>query len=333
MPSLDQSNRSWYAYVTSLSVLVFIVDALTPLGYAEWAFYVLPVALCMLQSRPQLPFIVSLALMPLVLFGFILSPPGVNPTVAIVNRSLAVLTVWGVAYIARRVIVERVLAARLMWTEQGRIEVSRSMLGEPTVDEVAEKILHALARHIDAQVGVLYRIEQDALVRTATFALDPSQTKQTIPLGSGILGEAARDGKPLILRGLPGEPLEIASGTRQVLPRHLLIAPVTSEGHISGVMEFGFLKEGTFQDELKLLGLVADKIGGAIRSAQYRQHLKDLLEETQRQSEELQTQAEELRVTNEELSEQTKALQEAQAPLEIQHNELGDANVQPEDAQ
>jgi hypothetical protein len=41
----------------------------------------------------------------------------------------------------------------------------------------------------------------------------------------------------------------------------------------------------------------------AVRSGQYRLHLLNALEETQRQAEELQLQSEELRVSNEELEE------------------------------
>ena len=67
---------------------------------------------------------------------------------------------------------------------------------------------------------------------------------------------------------------------------------------------------------------MAEPIGNAVRSAAYRAHLQNLLEETQRQSEELQAQSEELRVSNEELEEQGRALKESQVRLENQQAEL-----------
>ncbi|HWA26522.1 MAG TPA: response regulator, partial [Lacunisphaera sp.] len=69
----------------------------------------------------------------------------------------------------------------------------------------------------------------------------------------------------------------------------------------------------------------------AIRAANYRSHLQNLLEETQRQSEELQAQGEELRVSNEELEEQTRALKETQGRLELQQAELEQTNSQLEE--
>jgi CheY-like chemotaxis protein len=59
--------------------------------------------------------------------------------------------------------------------------------------------------------------------------------------------------------------------------------------------------------------------------------LKELLEETQRQSEELETQQEELKQTNEELSEKTGMLEKSQAELRAQQEELQQTNEELEE--
>ncbi|HZW20822.1 response regulator [Noviherbaspirillum sp.] len=330
MPVLKQTTFN-DAYLVGLAILVFVIDAVTPLGYSEWVLYVLPVAICVRQSRPQLPLLVAVALMPLLILGYFLSPPGVDTEMAIINRLFSIPPVFGVAYLARWVIEERLLAQKLMWFEHGRAEVAKHLLGEPTVGEVAENILHSLARYFDAQVAVLYRLDGDALQRTATYALDLSQAAERIPAGSGTAGEVVREGKAVVLRGLPGDFLRISSAIGSAAPAHVVVAPLMAEGHVEGVVEFGFLRQDSFENEVRLLELVANKIGSALRSALYRQNLKDLLEESQRQGEELQAQQEELRVTNEELNAQAKALQEAQAELETQHSVLEQANVQLEE--
>ncbi|HEY8605650.1 MAG TPA: response regulator [Noviherbaspirillum sp.] len=335
MPVRDHTHRYAYSYIFGVMLLVFLIDSLTPLGFAEWVFYILPVALCVLDRRPQLPVVVTLVMMPLLVMGYLLSPKGANETMALVNRMLAVFVVIAVAWLARRVIVERVQAEHLMWIERGRAEVSRNMLGEPTVQEVAERILHALARYFGAQVAVLYRREGMELVRTASFALDPDNTRERIPLGAGLAGEVARDGQAMVVSDLPAEYLRVVSGIGQAQPAKALIVPVFAGGQTTGVIEFGFLQSRGLDVDLdaerELMGLVADKIGSAMRSAVYRQELKDLLAETQRQSEELQAQQEELRVANEELGEQANALQQSQAQMELQHSELEQANVQLEE--
>ncbi|HEY4542668.1 MAG TPA: response regulator [Noviherbaspirillum sp.] len=331
MATYDQTSRYSFAYVLALSIFVFLVDAMTPLGYAEWVLYVLPVLLCVLGSRADLPFRTALGLLPLMIAGYFLSPPGADPSVAIFNRAMAVFTVAGVAFLARRVIVEKLTAQHLMWIEKGRAEVARNILGEGSLSEISEKVVHALARYMGAQVAVCYRRRGDTLVRVASFALDGQAAPEEIAVGTGLVGAVAREGRAEIVRMVPEDYLPVQSATARTQPAQVLIAPITMDGRVTGVMEFGFLHAQPLNDELKLLSLVAEKIGSALRSADYRQHLKDLLEETQTQSEELQAQQEELRVTNEELAEHARALQESQSELEAQHSELEQANVQLEE--
>ena len=112
----------------------------------------------------------------------------------------------------------------------------------------------------------------------------------------------------------------------------LAIAPVVADGQVAGVVELGALAPKVSRVRaLELLEAVAESIGVALRSAQYRERLVNLLEETQRQSEELQTQQEELRVTNEELEEQSRALEASQARLESQQGELEASNLRLEE--
>ena len=72
-------------------------------------------------------------------------------------------------------------------------------------------------------------------------------------------------------------------------PRTVMILPAQSEGSVDAVVELGFLN-GAQPDARAMLERVSEAISVAVRSARYRQHLQNLLEETQRQSEELQTQ-------------------------------------------
>ena len=104
MPTTDKSDRYAYSYIFGVTLLVFLIDSLTPLGYAEWTFYILPVALCAFSRQLQLPVVVTLVLLPLIVLGYLLSPPGASEQVALVNRSLAIFVVIAVAWLTRRVI-------------------------------------------------------------------------------------------------------------------------------------------------------------------------------------------------------------------------------------
>ena len=80
---------------------------------------------------------------------------------------------------------------------------------------------------------------------------------------------------------------------------------------IIGVLEFGLL---TVQNDTKIdfLERVSESIAIAFNTAQDRDQIDQLLEETQRQAEELQAREEELRAANKELQEQAKALRTGQ---------------------
>jgi CheY-like chemotaxis protein/putative methionine-R-sulfoxide reductase with GAF domain len=324
---MEKSNRVVSTILITISVIVFIIDALTPLGYAEWMLYVIPVALCVRQKDPGLPIKITILLVPLLILGYLLSPQGVAPQVAIVNRAFAFFAVLGVAYLTCRVITERLLADRLMWLERGRAEVARNILGEQTVAEISEKILHALAQYLNAQVAVFYRLEDRKLQLGAGYAFAPEQNNVQRALGQGMVGEVAASGKPMVVRELPADYLRIESSLGSAATSSVLITPITEDGTVAGVMEFGFLRDVPLDRELELMRLIADKIGSAIRSAKYREDLRELLEQTQRQAEELQAQQEELRVSNEELEEQGRALMASQAQLENQQAELEQTNA------
>ncbi|SNS14352.1 GAF sensor hybrid histidine kinase [Noviherbaspirillum humi] len=323
-----------YALIAGISALVFAIDWVTPLGVAVWVFYIVPVVLCMMQPYARLPFIVGLIQTVLVIIGLFVSPPGSTSfTVGAVNRLFGVTSIFIVAALVRSVIIERLRAAHLLWLEQGRTEVTRSLMGEDDIDTLGANLMRSAAHYLDAQVGMLHVADGNRLMPAAGYALDPlPDAGQALRIGQGLAGQAARETDVQVVGDLPPGYLRISSGTGAAQPQALLLAPLRAEGRVVGVLELGFARGAAqLEREKALLGLVSDKIGVALRSAQYRNNLRQLLAETQRQSEQLQSQQEELRVTNEELQEQGRALQESQSQLEIQQSELEQSNVQLEE--
>ena len=141
--------------------------------------------------------------------------------------------------------------------------------------------------------------------------------------------QALLDHRILVLHDLPEGYFTIGSGLGRSAPRHLLIAPLSVDGKVNTVVELGLFNR-VGRAEIELLSRVSESIAVAVRSAQYRARLQELLEETQRQSEEVQVQSEELRVSNEELEEQSRALKESHTRLEQQQAELEQTNSQLE---
>ena len=95
---------------------VFVLDLLTPRGYAVWIGYGLPLwALSRLPAKTKflLP-ATALVCTGLIAAGYVLSPPGIDPGIALVNRTLGACFLWimtGVL-LRERAIDERLRAAQ-----------------------------------------------------------------------------------------------------------------------------------------------------------------------------------------------------------------------------
>ena len=239
----------------------------------------------------------------------------------------AVLTV-AVFIMVRRSIRAR---ARQDWLQTGQVGLSAAMMGDQSVEQLADSILAYLASYTGFQAGALFKGENGRYRRVAALGVPAdADIPDRFTLKEGLLGQVAAEGRAMVLRDVPDGYLTIGSAFGRDKPRHLVIVPARADGTVNAVMELGFLHPA--DDRLMaLLEGAAASIGVALRSARYRTELQDVLEETQRQAEELQVQSEELRVSNEELEEQGRALKESQSRLEQQQAELEQTNTQLEE--
>lgn len=221
--------------------------------------------------------------------------------------------------------------ARQEWLHEGQVGLGAAMMGDQSLEQLADSILAYLARYAGVQAAALFKGEGGLYRRIAALGV-PSDAPVAERFGprEGLLGQVAAEGQVLTLSDVPEGYLTIGSALGRDKPRHLVIAPARADGAVNAVLELGFLQT---PDE-RLMALLVETgpaIGTALRSARYRAQLQNMLEETQRQAEELQVQSEELRVSNEELEEQGRALKESQVRLEQQQAELEQTNSQLEE--
>jgi signal transduction histidine kinase/DNA-binding response OmpR family regulator/CHASE3 domain sensor protein len=218
------------------------------------------------------------------------------------------------------------------WLQTGRVGLSKAMLGDQPINQLGDNILGYLCRYLDAHAGAAFSRDRNGSYRRMSTYGVPADAKilEHFSSGDGLLGQAAVEGRSILVRDIPDGYLAVGSAFGEGKPRHLVVAPAIVDGSTNAVLEFGFvhpLKE----DALSLLEQMSEGIGIAVRSANYRAELQNFLEETQRQAEELQAQGEELRVSNEELEEQGRTLKQSQSRLELQQAELEQTNSQLEE--
>ena len=307
------------------------LELVVPLGYAVWLLYFLAIGVTVFQSRAWLPLAAAALACSLLVVGFNVAPPSGNSAFSVVNRTVCGICFITTALIVMQAVRARRQAERALWLQEAENAVALVLQGEQTPQMVAESALRALCRHTGAQTGALYRLAGLELVLVGGVALARAVPARLGP-GEGQLWEAVARPEPRLVRGLEAAHVTVESALGRSPAGELLLAPVTADGSTSGALELGRTASGVEDSlALELLRRCSEMIGVALRTAQLRADLIELLEETQRQSEELQAQQEELRVANEELEEQSRTLQQSQVNLEQQQAELEATNVQLEE--
>ncbi|RZI58432.1 MAG: response regulator [Rubrivivax sp.] len=221
------------------------------------------------------------------------------------------------------------------WLKAGLAGLGVELQGDPHVERLADIATSFLARWTDARVGAFYVAHEDgSFLRVGGYALPVAAGTEAAPPvvrgGDTLLGQAARDRRPVHVTKLPADYLPVTSSLGKADSAELLIAPAGLDRRVQCVIELGFLHH-VGEAERELLARVAEPIAMALRAAKDRSRLEALLEESRRQAEELQMQQEELRASNEELEEQGNALRDSQLRLEKQQTDLEESNTQLEE--
>ncbi|WP_374725216.1 response regulator [Flavobacterium arsenatis] len=210
------------------------------------------------------------------------------------------------------------------WLRAGIAELNMVMIGEKTLEQLTKDIVEYLATYTNSNAGVMYLVEGDELKTAAGYSYILNQGRESFKIGEGLTGQAASSGRLMELKSISPEDIRISYALGELKPGHVVAVPVM-EDKINGVIELATLKQYSKRD-IEFLSSISNNIGIAIKAAQNRKRVQELLEETQAQSEELQTQHGELESMNAELEAQTEKLQASEEELRVQQEELQQTN-------
>lgn len=327
------TTRDRWIWMTSAVLLAATIalELVVPLGYAVWLAYFLAVGVTVFQRSVRAPFIVAAIACVLLVIGFNVAPASNNSSFSFVNRSIGGCAFLMIALIVSRAIEARRQAMRALWLQEAENAVAMSLRGDLGPEQIAEAAATQLGSQLQADIGAVYRIEGGRLQLTGGMAL-PSGMPASLALQEGVAGQVARDERIRHLHGGEAAVLELQTSLGRLPVSERILAPISSDGAVVGVIELGRAQAGGQRDlDRELLERCGETIGMALRASLLRAQLVVLLEESQRQGEELQAQQEELRVANEELEEQSRSLLQSQSHLEEQQAELEQSNVQLEE--
>ncbi|WP_408587591.1 response regulator [Novosphingobium sp.] len=321
----------------ALAVLLaatFAADLMLPLGTAVWVIYLVPTVLAFLSDRAWVPVASAMVATVLTIIGFHFAPTGIDPAVAIVNRSLATVVEIALAGIGALFIRFRNEAQAQQWLREGEAGLANAIAGEQGLDDLAHAALAFIAGWTGAEAGALYVRDGEGFARRATLGVPAGEAvPERVARGEGLAARAVAERRTLVLDNLPAGYFTFGSALGRAVPPRLLIGITEVDDTVNAVIELALLGESgaLHTDPVAYLEMIRRQLGLAIRSAKYRAQLQALLGETQQQAEELQAQSEELRAGNDELEAQARALQAAQAEMEQQQAELERSNVRLEE--
>jgi HAMP domain-containing protein/signal transduction histidine kinase/CheY-like chemotaxis protein len=219
------------------------------------------------------------------------------------------------------------------WLKTNLARFSRMLQGERDLATVSNLIMSELAPLVDAQYGVFYvtKREEDEtkLELVASYGTEShEELKREFGLREGLIGQAAADKRPMMLRSVPGDFIRIGSGLGQATPANINILPALFEDEVKAVIELASFSEfnethQSFLDQLmESVGIVLNTIAATMRTEGLLKQSQLLTQELQARQTELTTKQEELHATNEELQEKAQLLENEKRQVEAKNFEI-----------
>ena len=217
------------------------------------------------------------------------------------------------------------------WLSSSIAHLNDNMVGEKSMEKLATDILQSITLHTQSRVAAIYLQQEDTLLHLmGSYALASGESKKPLKIGEGIVGEAFRSGKQILVKNIADDETTISYATGNTKPKNIIAIPIIRYSIPLGVIELGSTEEFSPR-QLEFLKAISGNIGLAFYGAQSRIKMQELLEETQAQSEELQTQHAELENINEELEAQSQKLLASEEELRVQQEELMRSNQELEE--
>lgn len=219
------------------------------------------------------------------------------------------------------------------WIRNGIHQLNDVMRGDKELTVLCRDVISTLARYLGAQVGVIYKKnpELDELNLVASYAVTFQKgIIDRFAIGEGLVGQVGLEKEIISIKELPDGYLRVVSGLGDTSPNNVVIVPLVLNNELIGVIEVGSFSE-LDAGVMRLIEDSAESIAIAIQSAESRNVLKHLLQDTQQKTVQLEVQQEELRANNKELGSQAKRLRESEAQLQLQQEELATTNKELEE--
>ena len=211
-------------------------------------------------------------------------------------------------------------------------ELNDLLRPERELKSFGEKLLRFLCDFTKSYSGILFVQDENEVFHLANqFAFEPNSTvRLQFKEGQGLLGQAAIDMKPTLLKDIPERSLNIKSSFLDIKPSSVLILPFFHHDKTIAVVEL-IHKDDFDQKDLEFLNSINLTVSTFLFAIKSEMKTEEFLVQTQNQAEELEAQQEELRQINEEIRFQRDLLQASEEELRTSEEELQEKNTELEE--
>jgi HAMP domain-containing protein/signal transduction histidine kinase/DNA-binding response OmpR family regulator len=224
------------------------------------------------------------------------------------------------------------------WLNMNLARISGLMQGQRDLATVSRMIMSEISPLVTAQHGAFFLTDahnghEPELRLIASYGYKRRKSvSNRFKVGEGLVGQAALEGKSILITNAPPDYIKVTSGLGEAQPTNIIVMPILFEEQVMAVIELASLREFSdvnqaFLEQLaETLGVVLNAIIANRRTEELLEQSQSLAEELQSQSEELQSQQEELKRSNSELEQQTQSLRASEELLQAQQEELQQTN-------
>ena len=215
------------------------------------------------------------------------------------------------------------------WLKTNLAKFTSMLQGQRDLTTVGRLLLSELTQLVNAQLGVIYQVENEESGRAAIAVglrgrrqFGPSANAS--PSAKGSLASARPKSARLLITEMPPHAVPIGSALFKVVPQNIIVLPVLFEDQVKAVIELASISSFTTL-QISFLEQLTTSIGIVLNSIEATMQTEGLLKQSQNLAGELQTQQKELQQTNDQLEQKAQQLAERNVEVERKNQEIEQA--------
>ena len=195
------------------------------------------------------------------------------------------------------------------WIKSQYAKIFSSIQGVKTVEEFGNIFINEISISINAQIGTFYfknhlknsdnnknTVNDECLVLAGSYGISPEQAKNIIKVGSGIVGQCAKDLKSRYMLEIPTGFINIESSIGKANPRCVAVIPILHENKLQAVFELALLSQLT-SSQKNLIEQISENLGTSLLNISQNMLTKNLYDEIAKKNYTLATQKQALDIS------------------------------------